>query len=475
MKKRFLLTSALMLLLTVLALTSATYAWFSMSTTNRINDITLTASSADGGLEISSNGTVWNNTSTNLPSPSLSALDITTDDGKTFYKSNGADVATGAVTKVKALASRENKDYYEFPFYLRTSVAGTISLDLSRSYVVPASLREYLDDSSTPFAFDFNYAATENNYVVSNSSALGSFTRDWIAAAARVSLEVTGYQHSGNTNWSGTTTGVSLAAEKPFVCEPFATTAALKQNTVTNSWDMLVGANAKVKQNSILGLADNPDVENGDVYTLAGTAYKDSKHSGTTLELLSNNSENIIEIGNTGYDFENGQTAIVQLTLRIWIEGQDDEAKAALALGQFMTSLTFTFDANPQPDFILVNYAAPKFVVGVNNNNTPDNNEDDFDEVLGIQYTAVSGAITDLLVVDDQGDEVAAFSTLDKDLTAFALNAAIAKATADGYKLRIVYLKEYDGKEVRLSSALNASTSKGEVDATHNYVDVDFE
>jgi hypothetical protein len=466
MKKRFLLTSALMLLLTVLALTSATYAWFSMSTTNRINDITLTASSADGGLEISSNGTVWNNTSTNLPSPSLSALDITTDDGKTFYKSNGADNATGEVTKVKALASRENKDYYEFPFYLRTSVAGTISLDLSRSYVVPASLREYLDDSTTPFAFDFDYA-DDDNYAVSNSSALGAFTRDWIAAAARVSLQVTGYQHSGNTNWSATTENVD--AEKPFVCEPFATTAALKQNTVTNSWDMLVGANAKVKQNSILGIANDPDVENGDVYTLSGTAYKDSKHSGTTLELLSNNTENIIEIGNDGYDFENGQTAIVQLTLRIWIEGQDDEAKAALALGQFMTSLTFTFDANPQADFILVNYAAPKFVV--DDKGTVATNDD---EVLGIQYTAVSGAITDLLVVDGEGTEVAAFETLDKDLTAFALDEAIAKATADGYKLRIVYLKEYDGKEVRLSSALNASTSKGDVDQTHKYVDVAF-
>ena len=53
MKKRFLLTSALMLLLTVLALTSATYAWFTMATTNRVNDFTMTATSADGGLEIS--------------------------------------------------------------------------------------------------------------------------------------------------------------------------------------------------------------------------------------------------------------------------------------------------------------------------------------------------------------------------------------------------------------------------------------
>lgn len=472
MKKRFLLTSALMLLLTVLALTSATYAWFSMSTTNRINDITLTASSADGGLEISSNGTVWNNTSTNLPSPSLSALDITTDDGKTFYKSNGANAATGEVKQVKALDSRANKDYYEFPFYLRTSVAGTISLDLSRSYVVPASLRGYLDDSSTPFAFNFNYAKETNYAGVSNSSALGNFTRDWIAAAARVSLEVTGYQHSGNTNWSATTTGISLAAEKPFVCEPFATTAALKQNTVTNSWDMLVGANAKVKQTSVLGLADAPTEVNGTVYNLTGTAYKDSKHSGTTLELLSSGTEQIIEIGNDGYDFENGETAIVQLTLRIWIEGQDDEAKAALALGQFMTSLTFTFDADPQADFILVNYAAPKFVVDDKGTVATDD-----DEVIGIQYTAVSGAITDLIVVDAQGNEVAAFSTLDENSTAFALNAAIAKATAAGYKLKIVYEKTYDDKEVKLSSALSAlpESAKGTIGETQAFVLVDFE
>lgn len=463
MKKRFLLTSALMLLLTVLALTSATYAWFTMSTTNRVNDFTMTAASADGGLEISIDGQVFSNTEVTIANPTLSALDITTKDGKTFYKATEVDPVTGAVDVVDSAGVVKNQSYFEYDLYFRTSVAGDIKLDLGRSYIVPASLKSKLNTTGNPYTFEF--AAKDANST--NQSALGEFTRDWIAAATRISFEVTGYQYGSSTVAVAPTDAedTSTAKLQPLtqmkgICEPFATSAGLVQNTVANTWSM---TDAKVAQ-SVQGLAEIASTDSATDRSLSGAGY-------TTYKLLDGNDDLVLfTIDNT--NFYNGATAVLKVTLRVWIEGQDDEAKAALALGQFTTGLTFYQTPSAIADTIKLTYNNGSKVLGTQYvadayvaaevadanafaagtfytedggeytlateyaANTdyyefvPAHNED---VVTGLRWAAKSDAIASIQIYD--GDNLVA--TYEDNTTTYAFDAPKTAAEVANYKLRI--------------------------------------
>lgn len=75
MKKRLLVSSALMLVLTAVAATSSTFAWFSVNRKGTVESSEITATAKDGGLEISSQD-----------DGAKSLYDVSSKDGKTFYK-----------------------------------------------------------------------------------------------------------------------------------------------------------------------------------------------------------------------------------------------------------------------------------------------------------------------------------------------------------------------------------------------------
>ena len=62
-KSKVLMTSVIMLVVAVMALTTATYAWFISSTEAKVSQITMQSASAEG-IRFSVNGTDWKNTLT---------------------------------------------------------------------------------------------------------------------------------------------------------------------------------------------------------------------------------------------------------------------------------------------------------------------------------------------------------------------------------------------------------------------------
>lgn len=341
MKKRFLLTSALMLLLTVLALTSATYAWFTMSTTNTLNEFTVQVRDAQGGLEISLDGARFSDTNISLGNPALKALDVTSPDGETFYTAELQEGSLNQETQiVKKLTQTEkaNEDYLQFDLYFRTSNPGTIQLNVEESYIRPASLT-----AAQTTAVDMY----DDEDVKTNQSALGDFTRDWIAAATRLSIDTVSYQASTADTWQASATAVT---KDPIIFEPLKT-VRLSKNSINNKWS----------------LAGNGTVQ--DIYktkVVEGNTVLDTTVVGENEDLGVANAANVnlVSLGATGSDIvvNNNPIYIVKMTLRVWIEGQDSEARVPLAGGLFDTQLVFNFvqgaiDANRYVDITNVAYA----------------------------------------------------------------------------------------------------------------------
>lgn len=75
MKKRLLVSSALMLVLTSVAATSSTFAWFSVNRKGTVTSPEMIATAKDGGLDIAS-----------TPNGVTNLYDVSSKDGKTFYK-----------------------------------------------------------------------------------------------------------------------------------------------------------------------------------------------------------------------------------------------------------------------------------------------------------------------------------------------------------------------------------------------------
>jgi len=480
MKKRFLLTSVMMLLLTVFALSTATYAWFSMSTTNTVKDFTITAASAEGGLEISIDGSTFSNSSVEIANPTLSALDVTTNDGVEFYKATDFDAVSGNVTNLEKSATA-NVDYFEYPLYFRTSVAGEISLNLGRSYIIPASLKANLTESAG-VGSNYKFTFAKKNASDGNLSNLGDFTRDWIAAATRISFQVTDYQHSNTKVWDTTAkmeaddfTALNTTSQKLLnVCEPFGTGINLSTNTVSNTWDVVEAT----KTPQALQAVAKKTGTGATGYGLVNTDADNKTY--TVSQLLTSNSVVIANVGTWGPEgsqteglpYKNGETAIVEVTVRVWIEGQDTEAKSALALGQFITGLQFGLTSKKQADFITLSYSA----------GSVSSNEG---VVSGFNWAQLPSAVTKFEIYkkgETSADDVKIFPLEDTDnglgTTSYVPTTADAlskKLFADGtYYLKVTYLLEKDGKEVKTSLPSGVTPEAITGDATQKTFKIDF-
>lgn len=136
-KSKVLMTSVIMLVVAVMALTTATYAWFISSTEASVSQIKMTAESAEG-IRFSVDGTNWKNTLT------LADLDIDFEEGKLFNptSTNFQDTGwefyyvdsydNGQVTIAQDTANTGN--YIAFSFYIQldgTNAAGADGLYLT--------------------------------------------------------------------------------------------------------------------------------------------------------------------------------------------------------------------------------------------------------------------------------------------------------------------------------------------------------
>jgi hypothetical protein len=131
MKKRSLLSAVAMLVVSAIVLTSATYAWFSMSNSARVENLDVRVA-AQSGLELSLNNVDWFSTITEEHFETVKELDLSAlnfapvdalrlgDDTLSFRKGSLAD---DVITMGTATA---NADYLEFDLNLRVGKPGTV-------------------------------------------------------------------------------------------------------------------------------------------------------------------------------------------------------------------------------------------------------------------------------------------------------------------------------------------------------------
>lgn len=130
MKKRSLLSAVAMLVVSAIVLTSATYAWFSMSNTAKVENLEVKVA-AQSGLELSLNNMDWFSTITEEHFESVKGLDLSALNfapvdallGESSLDFRKGSLADDVITMGVATA---NADYLDFELNLRVGKPGTV-------------------------------------------------------------------------------------------------------------------------------------------------------------------------------------------------------------------------------------------------------------------------------------------------------------------------------------------------------------
>gem|GEM_PF-3325108 len=185
-RRTMMMSSLAMLIVAVLALGTATYAWFTTSNQGSIQGIQFNATSA-GGIEFSVNGTEWKsdlnfsefpNYEVKTFSP-ISAHSTLVNDTFALYDGyipNAEQDATNA-GKIVITGAASTSNYYELVFYVRNSADENITVSLTRSSVTDNGVTS--NGTTIPTS-----TATRLGFILSNPVANGTDVSEVGTAAA---------------------------------------------------------------------------------------------------------------------------------------------------------------------------------------------------------------------------------------------------------------------------------------------------
>lgn len=203
--KSKLMSSVAMLLVAAIALTSSSFAWFSMSKNVGVNEFTLTATTTTS-LQISADGTSWGSSMTSA-TPTATLAPISSVDALTFFEPNGSTYDTNGLPTSFATTT---SGYYDFTVHLRTTGTKNVKVylnnDLAKnkvdSYVgaIPATADNGFVGSSVRIAF-LNAAAT--------APSMGSSSIIW---EPNSTIRMSAYSFSTQTGTWATGTAVATSA-----------------------------------------------------------------------------------------------------------------------------------------------------------------------------------------------------------------------------------------------------------------------
>lgn len=188
-RRTMMMSSLAMLIVAVLALGTATYAWFTTSNQGSVQNIQFNATSA-GGIEFSTNGTTWKsdldfdtdfNQTVKTFSP-ISAHSVLVNNSFALYDgyipnsedTNGYAEQAGNIV-ITGAASTNN--YYELVFYVRNSADAPITVSLNNASItdtVTASSGDLIPTST----------ATRLGFILSNPVANGTAVEEIGTTAA---------------------------------------------------------------------------------------------------------------------------------------------------------------------------------------------------------------------------------------------------------------------------------------------------
>jgi hypothetical protein len=111
MKKRSLIASIAMLLVSAIVLSTSTYAWFSAGATVSANDITASITQSDGSIEISADNATWGS--------SVTAADLKAVAGNAMYDTTSNTITATKVSNLATLSANpvlSNGNFSTFSF-----------------------------------------------------------------------------------------------------------------------------------------------------------------------------------------------------------------------------------------------------------------------------------------------------------------------------------------------------------------------
>ncbi len=315
-KKKSLIIINLFLIFTLM--TVSVYSWFATHVDNRVDAYDVQVH-ADNDLELSFDGTNWSNSLNienlivnDLPvTRLLNMVEITSDGTTSFQKPQLTQNANYAEVKLDGnwTTATPNKDFLQLNLKMR-------SVD---------ELNVYLSSDSQALP----------NSESSNLSEQGEFSRDYVVGALRV--------------------GFKNAAKTPIV---WITNPEYHLNNVVGSSDISLDVNTEAKS------YPNGTGEKGSNFKWNNPLehYYYIKNASNAYELKTfPESQTFAELPETVNSVESDSTLLVTLsknnqtdpyyqgevTINVWIEGCDTEARKALVGGEF--SLSLAFDSYPVP------------------------------------------------------------------------------------------------------------------------------
>ncbi len=285
MKTRTLLSATIMLIFMVVTLSTATFAWFSVSRSATAETTEITAT-AGGDLQICTDNKSWSDTADiTLSDYNSSVLDLSGSGDGTFY----SQVTPGEDSY--AVAELATGSVVEFDLYFKSSSAMSVYLS-SGSSVDP------LEDVNEPETRPSEYAT---------SSA--SFSQDVIAGAVRVAFT----EDDGDEE--NTTDNVNL------LWEP------------NNDYKLSASGTKYL-------FSTGNDADPAEYVTGASTTTKASSLGSKFLSTSSDTTETFSAVDYNSIAYLDGSNS-TKVTVRVWVEGTDREAIQAAAGGKFSISLAF--------------------------------------------------------------------------------------------------------------------------------------
>lgn len=318
-RKNMLRSSMIMLIVAVLSLSSATFAWFTTGDTATVKDIEFTAQTSSG-IQVSADAVSWKSevTTTDITSAQTTALSgklasLSSAGGVT---SGALDIFKGTVTngKLSAAAASEasatDDGYYKFDLYFKNDgdKAKTLSLDLSGCTVAGKKDSDKGTQNAVRIAAINQGVGTGDTQTVASvkAAAAGSKVTIWEPNAATHTTYATTYRYVvGSTDGKATADLVAASTAYPYV----ALKAAVESN---DSLDVVKGA-IEPKSNVAVIMTDNTGS------TDTSVLYQDTTGEIEIAELAANK--------------------ITKVTFYIWIEGQDVDCDNAVSAGTVVTNL----------------------------------------------------------------------------------------------------------------------------------------
>jgi len=298
--KEKLLPASIKLFIAIILLIIATYSWFLNNNNVAVNELTVTVPSVSQ-VEISTDdGLTWKKIASLNIADDCALYKESTSNGIDFYK---PALPVGDDTSTKFIPSVKGEDYLEYKVLFRSALPITIYLE-KKSDVYPAAGR--------------NTADLINSSHVIRASSYGNFSRDLIAGALRLAF-------IGNELVDGN---------------------FIEQPAPKYIWAPNKGFQVKLVNDVYLGYLDSTDLQD---YKYTKVIATDNFH----LENLPNLVETInasFDTSITGNDIplltidntsEIAEENVEALTIRIWVEGNDREAIHSLKGGQFKINLSF--------------------------------------------------------------------------------------------------------------------------------------